>query len=134
MQSHPCVSFLLIRDGQILLEKRAVDKPMDAGLVAIPGGHMEPGESQLQALHRELKEELGVVALSQQFLCSLYHPTDELQLLHYYLVQDWQGEIQVYEAESVSWYKLEQAQPDIGADKVALTELMRLAQQKVVKL
>ncbi|BDR16122.1 hypothetical protein VspSTUT11_40980 [Vibrio sp. STUT-A11] len=91
MKVHECVSFILVKNSQILLETRAKDKDTDPGAIAIPGGHMEPGEDQTQTLFRELKEELNVTPQSFLYLCSLYHPTIELQLIHYYIVTEWEG-------------------------------------------
>lgn len=123
----PCVSFILLRDGQVLLEKRRADKEIDPGLVMIPGGHMEAGESQQQTLVRELAEELAIEPRNARYVCSLLHPTDELQLLHYYLVTEWMGDIQALEAESVFWHPLNQLHTlDISPDHIAIGEALRL--------
>ncbi|UTV30541.1 NUDIX hydrolase [Photobacterium atrarenae] len=127
MKAHECVSFLLIEDGKLLLEKRAEDKATDPGLNAIPGGHIERGESQIQALFREVKEELDVTPKTYQFLCSLYHPTKELQLIHYYVVNAWEGALRSLEAETVEWYPVSAAPIDIRADQVALCEYQRVS-------
>jgi len=122
-----CVSFMLIRDGQILLEKRRLDKKGDPGKIAIPGGHIEPGETHQQALVRELKEELNLTAREFIHLCSLYHPTHELQLLHYYVVEQWQGDMQVNEAETMLWKNInDNSGADLQADRIALNEFQRL--------
>ena len=92
MKIHPCASFLLIKDGQVLLEKRSEHKACDPNLVATPGGHLEAGESPEQALLREVKEELGVQAQQYVHVCSLYHPSSELQLIHYFAVLAWSGD------------------------------------------
>lgn len=95
-------------------------------MIAIPGGHMELGETQEQTLLRELKEELDIVPTSYFHLCSLYHPTGELQLIHYYVVNRWQGEVLSLEADEVTWYSLDSNPLDVEADKVVLAEYRRL--------
>ncbi|MGB1238855.1 MAG: NUDIX domain-containing protein [Pseudomonadales bacterium] len=125
-QVHPCVCFMLIQDGKILLEQRAADKALDPGLLTIPGGHIEPGESQQQALARELMEELNLSACEPQFLCSLYHPTTTLQLLHFYVITQWQGEMKVLEAQAVHWHAIDSAPVAIEADRIALAEYARV--------
>ncbi len=128
MDVYECVSFLLVDNGKILLEKRAQNKETDPGLIAIPGGHIEVDETQREALKRELEEELDVTVKSSSYLCSLYHPTEiELQLLHYYLVTDWEGEITALEAESVDWYSIELAPLATDADRLALSEYTRIS-------
>ncbi len=121
-----CVSFMLVKDGKVLLEKRSQYKDTDPGLQAIPGGHIELGETQQQTLIRELKEELDITPSSYQFLCSLYHPTSELQILHYYIVTEWEGSITALEADEVNWFKVHNAPVTIDADKLALYELQRI--------
>ena len=47
------------RDGHVLIAQRA--KP-PVGIWALPGGHVEPGETAQQAAIRELNEETGMTA------------------------------------------------------------------------
>jgi len=126
MKQHECVSFILLKDKQVLLEKRAIDKATDPGLITIPGGHIEQGETQLQTLIRELDEELTIAPIQYHYVCSLYHPTRELQLIHYYVISKWQGELTALEAETVQWYPVDSAPVGIEADKIALQEIKRV--------
>ena len=56
----PCVG-AIIRDpaGRLLLIKRGHDP--EAGRWSLPGGRVEPGESDAQALVREMREETGLI-------------------------------------------------------------------------
>ncbi|CDT87794.1 NUDIX domain-containing protein [Vibrio coralliirubri] len=126
MDVHECVSFILLNESQILIEKRSDSKDTDPGLITIPGGHIEQGENQIQTLFRELNEELNVTPTEYTFLCSLYHPTKELQLIHYFVVTQWEGEITAQEADSIAWYPLNSEPVGITADGVALKEVERV--------
>jgi 8-oxo-dGTP diphosphatase len=53
------VGFLTDAAGRVLVARRASGKPW-AGYWEFPGGKQEAGESRLQALRRELREELGI--------------------------------------------------------------------------
>ncbi|MEZ9541884.1 hypothetical protein AB4209_07930, partial [Vibrio sp. 10N.286.48.C11] len=64
--------------------------------------------------------------LALMYLCSLYHPTQELQLIHYFFVTQWEGEITAQEADSIVWYPLNLAPVGITADGVALKEVERV--------
>jgi len=129
MNPNECVAFLIVDQERVLLEKRSATKVLDPGLTAIPGGHIEPGETRERALERELMEELNIVPTSYGYLCSLYHPTTDLQLIHYYVVSQWQGAMIAQEADEITWHPVSDAAGsiDIAADRVALSEYQRLA-------
>lgn len=55
------VAALIRRDGRVLVSQRLAGKHL-AGLWEFPGGKPEPGESDIDALRRELDEELGLQA------------------------------------------------------------------------
>ncbi|GLR04817.1 NUDIX hydrolase [Vibrio hyugaensis] len=131
MEVHECVSFILVRNNTVLLETRTKEKVSDPGAIAIPGGHMEMGETQHETLYRELEEELNIKPTSFVYLCSLYHPTSELQLIHYYIVKNWLGTIDSLEAESVDWYSILNAPVATQADRIALSEYERLKCQTI---
>jgi 8-oxo-dGTP diphosphatase len=55
------VGAALVRDGRVLASRRT-EPPRLAGLWEFPGGKVEAGESDVDALRRELREELQVEA------------------------------------------------------------------------
>ena len=61
MQRVGVVGAALVRDGRVLASRRT-EPPWLAGLWEFPGGKVEVGESDEQALRRELREELRVEA------------------------------------------------------------------------
>jgi 8-oxo-dGTP diphosphatase len=54
----PCVGAILTADGRILLIRRGHEP--EAGRWSLPGGRIEPGETDHQALVREVREETGL--------------------------------------------------------------------------
>jgi 8-oxo-dGTP pyrophosphatase MutT (NUDIX family) len=46
-------------EGHVFVQRRSDDRKLFPGLWDIPGGHVEPGESPLEALAREVHEETG---------------------------------------------------------------------------
>ena len=63
------VAAIIEQDGNILLAQRPphADQP---GMWEFAGGKVESGESQAQALARDLQEELGIVALPARYIAS----------------------------------------------------------------
>jgi 8-oxo-dGTP pyrophosphatase MutT (NUDIX family) len=55
------IGVLILRRDRILLCR----KNRDTSRLILPGGRIEPGESDLECLAREIREELGAVALDQ---------------------------------------------------------------------
>ncbi|MDO6591296.1 NUDIX hydrolase [Loktanella sp. D2R18] len=60
---------VVLRGDQILLAKRK--NAPDAGLWGFPGGHVDFGETALDAAARELLEETGVVATPDRYITNL---------------------------------------------------------------
>ena len=59
----PAAGCCIIKDGKILLQKRS-----DNNKWAIHGGCLELGENFLEALKREVKEELNVKLINPEFI------------------------------------------------------------------
>ncbi|OLD13369.1 MAG: hypothetical protein AUI97_04395 [Crenarchaeota archaeon 13_1_40CM_3_52_17] len=100
-----CVDGILVERKKFLVEKRRDDDDADPGLIEIPGGHVDPGETLEYALKREMKEELGVdVEKAKLVQKSLVTATNgERQRIHYFHVEKWNGRIRSTEAERVYW-------------------------------
>jgi 8-oxo-dGTP diphosphatase len=60
MADYRKIGILIVRGGRILLCR----KKHSTSLLILPGGCLEPGESALECLGRELREELGAVSVS----------------------------------------------------------------------
>ena len=67
------VAAVLLRDGRVLAARRPPHKSQ-GGLWELPGGKVEQGESDQQALVRELQEELGVQVVVDGPLAENRHP------------------------------------------------------------
>ncbi|HWY28658.1 MAG TPA: NUDIX domain-containing protein [Candidatus Sulfotelmatobacter sp.] len=100
-----CVSGVLISDSAVLVEKRRADDDADPGLILLPGGHVEVGESLNRALKREMLEELGIQVEKITPIRVRYYTASngERQRIHYLHIKDWVGKIRSNEAESVYW-------------------------------
>ncbi|KPC53295.1 Nudix family hydrolase [Amantichitinum ursilacus] len=97
------VGVLVQADGQFLLGSRPAGKPY-AGYWEFPGGKLEDGETALQALQRELQEEMGIVVtaatpwLTQRFV----YPHATVRL-HFFRVTAWEGEFEAREGQQFAW-------------------------------
>lgn len=100
------VGVLIRPDGDFLLTSRPVGK-VYAGFWEFPGGKLEPGEGALQALQRELHEELGIhVGSASAWQVQEVDYPHALVRLNFFKVFDWQGDLQMREAQSFAWQRL----------------------------
>ena len=122
-----CIAFMLMKDDQVLAEKRKRTKRVVPGAVALPGGHIEARESPEEALYREVQEEVGIVPVEVAYVCTLLHRSQEFRKLHYFAVTCWEGEIIPQESESVVWIPLNALEAlDLDVDKIAVQEYLRV--------
>lgn len=90
-------------DGCVLLAERPAGKPW-AGYWEFPGGKIEPGESPLAALKRELHEELGIeLDRATPWLTREYAYPEKRVRLHFYRVSAWHGMPHGREGQKLSW-------------------------------
>lgn len=103
------VAAIIEKDGLILLAQRPLqaDQP---GLWEFPGGKVEPGETQPEALRRELREELGIDALPAAYVASHQREVSgRLIHLHAWHVPEYHGELTAHEHSQLVWVKPETA-------------------------
>jgi 8-oxo-dGTP diphosphatase len=96
---------LVDASGQVLLQRRAPDRPM-AGLWEFPGGKVEEGELPEAALVRELEEELGVrvSADSLEPTCFASAPVEgRHMILLLYICRAWEGAPRALDASEIAW-------------------------------
>ena len=103
------VGVLLRPDGTVLLGNRPADKPWP-GWWELPGGKLEPGESVLQALKRELKEEIDIEMTKATPWVTYVHkyPTTTVRLA-FCRVTGWTGEPRGLENQELRWVDLKHA-------------------------
>ena len=100
---HVACGVLINAQGEVLLAQRPEGK-IAAGWWEFPGGKIETGESALQALTRELQEELGVVVRDAYPLIRFRHAySNRVVVLDTWCVTAFEGEPQGCEGQALQW-------------------------------
>jgi 8-oxo-dGTP diphosphatase len=100
------VAVLQRPNGRVLVAHRDPARHQGGGL-EFPGGKIEPGESPVEALERELAEEIGVRPRRSAFLISVpYRYRDRTVVLEVYRVTGWDGQPTALEGGAVEWQAL----------------------------
>jgi len=120
------VAAIIMRDSQILICQRTRHQPMPLQW-EFPGGKIEPGEEAKAALERELEEELAIRADIGQEVATVTHNyrNGGGVELHFFLVENFAGEIENRIFKDVIWAKREDLpQYDfLEADKTLVRDL-----------
>lgn len=109
MDPIPVIAAVIRRDGRYLVGRRP-DEKRHGGLWEFPGGKVDPGESWLEAAHRELAEELGMGAVAVGELLLSVHDDGSPFVIHFVEVEA-TGDPTALEHTAVGWYT-----PDEMAD------------------
>lgn len=106
------VHLLLRNAGDLVLFGRRQNTGFEDGAWHVPAGHLEAGESVIQALIREAKEEVGVTITPQdvEFAHIMHSSSSGGRAAFFFHVRDWDGEPENREPEKCSelgWFSLD---------------------------
>ena len=122
----------LVRGRCVLLAYRRPDKQAYPDVWELPGGVVEAGEPELDALTRELHEELGVQVArdSASHLCRVAVGSPGAPaLLSAWLVRDWEGtpgNRAPEEHDAIKWFDVDELPPPAHPQvRAALVDVLR---------
>jgi mutator protein MutT len=96
---------IIRRDGRILLTRRKPDAHL-ANLWEFPGGKVEPGESLITALEREIREELGItIDVGDEYYTTTHHYATKSVELHFFNCSIVDGQPRAIEVAEFCWVK-----------------------------
>lgn len=99
---------LLIKDGRIALLRRSNTGWMD-GMYSLPAGHLEAGETVVDALVRETQEEVGISLVPESL--TLVHTMHRYSLyIDLFFTASWTGALTNAEPDKhddLSWFPLD---------------------------
>lgn len=101
------VGLVYDQSGRVLLSKR-IPPSSYPGYWELPGGKIEPGESALEALKRELFEEIGIQVIKAKSLKKIEHTyPDYAVCIEVFNVDQYLGTVKGLENQPVSFYGLQ---------------------------
>lgn len=105
---HVAVGIVYNANSEILIAKRPLGKHL-GGLWEFPGGKLEANESTLDALRRELHEEINIQLVVANPLTKIHFTYPEKQvLLDVWQISSFIGEAQGNEGQEIRWVSKEQ--------------------------
>lgn len=100
---HVAAGILCDAGGRVLIAERLGGGPFH-GLWEFPGGKIVSGETSVQALARELAEELGIEITTCASFMNLRHEYDDrIVTIEFFIVSDWNSDPVGREGQELRW-------------------------------
>jgi 8-oxo-dGTP diphosphatase len=122
------VAAVIAKEGRYLITQRRPTAVLPL-LWEFPGGRVEPGESDGQALKREVKHRLSVEIKVGHLISFLSHPYERYDVdLYLYECQIVSGELQAENVQEYKWVTSAEFDkyPFTPADEASMTKLLGL--------
>lgn len=108
----PSVYLMLVRNGQILLSRRYNTGFCD-GQYSLPAGHLDGNETFIQALIREVKEEIGINLdpSALKLVHTMSRKSAEERVDFFFITDRYDGEPKIMEPhkyDDLRWFKLDE--------------------------
>jgi ADP-ribose pyrophosphatase YjhB (NUDIX family) len=105
------VHLLLTRGDEVLLLRR-FNTGYEDGNFSVPAGHLDGGETAIEAGAREAREEIGVeIAVADLQIVQVMHRFAEDERIDYFVTANrWEGEIRNREPEKcdlLAWHRID---------------------------
>ena len=102
------VAGIIYKDGKILIAKRNLHKDQ-GGKWEFPGGKVEKGETNEEALKREIKEELDADIEVKEYVGEneFHYPEKDVKLI-FYKAELISAKVKLLEHEDYKWIKIEE--------------------------
>jgi mutator protein MutT len=114
----PTIYLVLIKNNKILLSRR-FNTGFHDGEYSFPAGHLEGGETMIQAMIREAKEEIGVNLKAENLkLVHVMHrkePNEE-RVNFFFVAENWKGKPKLMEpqkCDDLNWFEINNLPPNV---------------------
>lgn len=130
---HVAVAVIKDSHGQLFISKRSVESHQ-GGLWEFPGGKVEDNETVLEALKRELIEEIGITLVQANPLIQIHHDYDDKSvLLDVWCVNKFEGEAFGKEGQKTCWIKQEELPSyDFPAANLPIIKALKLPDKYMI--
>ncbi|OGT26086.1 MAG: hypothetical protein A3I77_00200 [Gammaproteobacteria bacterium RIFCSPLOWO2_02_FULL_42_14] len=125
MNQSVSIGIIFNEQNQVLIALRP-PHVVSPGIWEFPGGKVEKNETTLQAVVRELNEEIGIDAHNPEFFLKTTHTVGEKQFtLYVYTITQFSGTPRGRENQEIRWVALDQlhAYNFLPANRAVITQL-----------
>lgn len=122
------VALAVIKRGDRIFIQKRPPVGLMAGLWEFPGGKIEKGESAVDAIHREIREEVGISIKNVKVIKRIKHAYTSFKVdLHCFEAEHEGGKVSLNFASDGKWVKLSELKeyPFPAADVQLITDLLK---------